>query len=149
VKLRNPQFEGQDEDEGSETPASRVLSRRPVNAQLAQFLEENPQDARAIINKTIAAMRGAPMGARKARELRRGAVGARQLVASGASSPTARFATPRPPSSTSSRAIGGPAARIWAATATYQAILPLRGKIINSEKKPDQQVSLEQRDPGR
>src|SRR5579859_2038825 len=69
VKLRNPQFEGQTKTKLG-NPGVEGLVQTTVNAQLAQFLEENPQDARAIINKTIAAMR-ARMAARKARELTR------------------------------------------------------------------------------
>src|SRR5581483_11283175 len=67
VKLRNPQFEGQTKSKLG-NPGVEGLVQTTVNAQLAQFLEENPQDARAIITKTIAAMR-ARMAARKAREL--------------------------------------------------------------------------------
>src|SRR5260221_1688187 len=69
VKLRNPQFEGQTKTKLG-NPGVEGLVQTTVNAQLSQFLEENPQDARAIINKTIAAMR-ARMAARKARELTR------------------------------------------------------------------------------
>ena len=69
VKLRNPQFEGQTKTKLG-NPGVEGLVQTTVNQNFAQFLEENPQDARAIINKTIAAMR-ARMAARKARELTR------------------------------------------------------------------------------
>src|SRR5436853_7836212 len=69
VKLQNPQFEGQTKTKLG-NPGIEGLVQTTVNANLARFLEENPQDARAIITKTIAAMR-ARMAARKARELTR------------------------------------------------------------------------------
>src|SRR5205085_948471 len=69
VKLRNPQFEGQTKTKLG-NPGIEGLVQTTVNARLAQFLEENPSDARAIANKAIAAMR-ARLAARKARELTR------------------------------------------------------------------------------
>ena len=69
VKLRNPQFEGQTKTKLG-NPGIEGLVQTTVNAKLAAFLEENPQDARAICNKAIAAMR-ARLAARKARELTR------------------------------------------------------------------------------
>src|SRR2546423_9273969 len=69
VKLRNPQFEGQTKTKLG-NPGVESLVQTTVNQNFAQFLEENPQDARAIVNKAIAAMR-ARLAARKARELTR------------------------------------------------------------------------------
>ncbi|MES1248241.1 MAG: ATP-binding protein, partial [Actinomycetota bacterium] len=69
VKLANPQFEGQSKAKLG-NPGIEGLVQTTVNAQFAQFLEENPQDAKAICNKAIAAMR-ARLAARKARELTR------------------------------------------------------------------------------
>src|SRR4029077_11743329 len=69
VKLRNPQFEGQTKTKLG-NPGVEGLVQTTVNSSLSQFLEENPQDARAICNKAIAAMR-ARLAARKARELTR------------------------------------------------------------------------------
>src|SRR2546423_3699117 len=69
VKLRNPQFEGQTKTKLG-NPGVESLVQTTVNQNFAQFLEENPQDARAIVNKAIAAMR-ARLSARKARELTR------------------------------------------------------------------------------
>src|SRR5258708_5759738 len=67
VKLRNPQFEGQTKTKLG-NPGIEGLVQTTVNAGLAQFLEENPADARAMANKTTASMR-ARLAARKAREL--------------------------------------------------------------------------------
>jgi len=131
VKLRNPQFEGQTKTKLG-NPGVEGLVQTTVNAQLAQFLEENPQDARAIINKTIAAMR-ARMAARKAREL------TRRKSALDSSSLPGKLAdcSIRDPESAELYIVEGDSAGGSAKMGrdrTYQAILPLRGKIINSEK---------------
>src|SRR5919202_5017147 len=67
VKLRNPQFEGQTKTKLG-NPGIRGLVEQTVNEKLAQFLEENPSEAKRIIEKAIAASR-ARQAARKAREL--------------------------------------------------------------------------------
>jgi DNA gyrase subunit B len=131
VKLRNPQFEGQTKTKLG-NPGVEGLVQTTVNAQLAQFLEENPQDARAIINKTIAAMR-ARMAARKAREL------TRRKSALDSSSLPGKLAdcSIRDPEAAELYIVEGDSAGGSAKMGrdrTYQAVLPLRGKIINSEK---------------
>ena len=90
VKLRDPQFEGQTKTKLG-NPWVEGLVKQTVNARLAEFLEENPQDAKQIITKAVAA-RNARQAARKARELTR-----RKSALDGgrcrASSPTASSTT--------------------------------------------------------
>jgi DNA gyrase subunit B len=65
IKLRDPQFEGR-RRRSSEIRGSRVWSSRPVNAKLAEYLEENPTDARQVIQKAIAARTRARLPRRRA-----------------------------------------------------------------------------------
>ena len=131
VKLRNPQFEGQTKTKLG-NPGIEGLVQTTVNSSLSQFLEENPQDARAICNKAIAAMR-ARLAARKARELTR-----RKSALEGSSLPgKLADCSIRDPAAAELFIVEGDSAGGSAKTGrdrTYQAILPLRGKIINSEK---------------
>jgi len=131
VKLRNPQFEGQTKTKLG-NPGIEGLVQTTVNQNFGQFLEENPTDARAICNKAIAAMR-ARLAARKAREL------TRRKSALDSSSLPGKLAdcSIRDPESAELFIVEGDSAGGSAKTGrdrTYQAILPLRGKIINSEK---------------
>src|SRR5437870_5260747 len=69
VKLRNPQFEGQTKTKLGNPPIESLV-KTVVNQKLAEFLEENPTEARQIITKAVSAAR-ARMAARKARALTR------------------------------------------------------------------------------
>src|SRR3954464_7576984 len=69
VKLQDPQFEGQTKTKLGNPWVTGLVSTA-VNQKLAEFFEENPTDAKQIINKAIAAQR-ARQAARKARELTR------------------------------------------------------------------------------
>jgi DNA gyrase subunit B len=131
VKLANPQFEGQTKAKLG-NPQIAGLVESVVNAKLAEFLEENPQDARQIIMKAVAAQR-ARQAARKARELTR-----RKSALEGSSLPgKLADCTIRNPEDAELYIVEGDSAGGSAKMGrdrTYQAILPLRGKIINSEK---------------
>jgi DNA gyrase subunit B len=130
VKLQNPQFEGQTKTKLG-NPWVKGFVESTVNAKLSEFLEENPTDARQIIQKAISAAR-ARQAARKARDLtrRKGAFGGEIAK---------KFADcqVRDPELAELFIVEGNSAGGAAKDArdkSNQAILPLRGKIINSEK---------------
>jgi DNA gyrase subunit B len=131
VKLRNPQFEGQTKTKLG-NPGVEGLVRTAVNEKLAQFLEENPTDARQIITKAAAA-RTARQAARKAREL------TRRKSALESSSLPGKLADCQinDPEAAELYLVEGNSAggsAVEARDRIFQAILPLRGKVINSEK---------------
>ena len=131
MKLRNPQFEGQTKTKLG-NPGIAGLVEKIVNQQLAEFLEENKTEARQIVTKAIAA-RNARQAARKARELTR-----RKSALENASLPgKLADCTIKDPDSAELFIVEGDSAGGSAKQARdrmTQAILPLRGKIINSEK---------------
>ncbi len=131
VKLTNPQFEGQTKTKLG-NPGVRGLVQTVVNEKLKQFLEENPQDARQVINKTISAAR-ARQAARKARELTRRKSALESMSLPG----KLADCSINDPEAAELFIVEGDSAGGSAKMGrdrTYQAILPLRGKIINSEK---------------
>ncbi|HKA26823.1 MAG TPA: DNA topoisomerase (ATP-hydrolyzing) subunit B [Gaiellaceae bacterium] len=131
IKLHEPQFEGQTKTKLG-NPWVRGLVEQTVNVKLAEFLEENAAEAKQIINKAVAA-RNARQAARKARELtrRKSALDSMSLPGKLAD------CSINDPSSAELYLVEGNSAggsAIDARDRTFQAILPLRGKVINSEK---------------
>ena len=131
VKLREPQFEGQTKTKLG-NPSIRGIVEAACNAKLSEYLEEHPNEARAIVNKLVAASR-ARQAARKAREL------IRRKTALGGGGLPGKLAdcSISDPSSAELYLVEGDSAggsAVEARDRSFQAILPLRGKIINVEK---------------
>jgi DNA gyrase subunit B len=131
VKLAEPQFEGQTKTKLG-NPGMEGLLKQVVNQKLAQYLEENPQDARQIITKAIDAAR-ARQAARKARELTR-----RKSALEGASLPgklaDCEISDPEAAELFLVEGDSAGGSAVDARDRLFQAILPLRGKVINAEK---------------
>ncbi len=131
VKLREPQFEGQTKTKLG-NPSIRGIVESACNAKLGEYLHEHPDEARAIVNKLIAASR-ARQAARKAREL------IRRKTALGGGGLPGKLAdcSLSDPSAAELYLVEGDSAggsAVEARDRSFQAILPLRGKIINVEK---------------
>jgi DNA gyrase subunit B len=130
VKLHDPQFEGQTKTKLGNPPI-KGLVEEIVNRKLAEFLEENPPEARRIISKTINAAR-ARAAARKARDLTR-----KSALENSTLPGKLADCTVKDPSLAEIFVVEGDSAGGSAKQArdrNTQAVLPLRGKIINVEK---------------
>ena len=131
VKLRRPQFEGQTKTKLGNTEI-RSFVERVTNDKLAGWLEEHPAEGRAIVQKSLQAAR-ARLAARQARDLTR-----RKSLLESASMPgKLADCSSRNPEEAELFIVEGDSAGGSAKKArnpAFQAILPIRGKILNVER---------------
>lgn len=131
IKIENPQFEGQTKQKLGNSEARNAVET-VVSEQLKYYLEQNPSVAKIICEKSILAQR-ARAAARKARDLAR-----RKTALEGASLPgKLADCSDKNPENCEIYIVEGDSAGGSAKTArarATQAILPLRGKILNVEK---------------
>ena len=137
VKVAEPQFEGQTKTKLGNDEVSAAVDQA-VSAALGHYLEENPKDARAIVQKVILAAT-ARHAARHARELVQ-----RKTVLSGAGLPgkladcSSRDRSIAEIFFVEGDSAGGTAKQ--GRDRNFQAIMPLRGKILNIEKAQEHKM---------
>ncbi|MDD5447645.1 MAG: DNA topoisomerase (ATP-hydrolyzing) subunit B [Actinomycetota bacterium] len=131
VKLKEPQFEGQTKTRLG-NPDIKGFVESTVGARLSEFLEENPSESKKILDKILAAAK-ARQAARQAREL----VRRQNSLDSGTLPGKLADCSATDPSVAEIFLVEGDSAGGSAKQArdrSFQAILPLRGKILNVEK---------------
>jgi DNA gyrase subunit B len=131
VKLREPQFEGQTKTKLGNTEA-KTFVQKVVGERLGDWFDSHPTDARDVIRKAIQAS-AARMAARKAREATR----RKGLLESGGMPGKLRDCQSRSPEESEIYIVEGDSAggsAVRGRDPQTQAILPLRGKILNVER---------------
>ncbi len=131
VKLAEPQFEGQTKTKLGNTIAKSFV-QRIAGDQLGDWFDRNPTQARDVIRKAIQAS-AARLAARKAREQTR----RKGLLESGGMPGKLRDCSSKDPSLSEIFMVEGDSAggsAVQGRNPEFQAILPLRGKILNVEK---------------
>ncbi|WP_062204961.1 DNA topoisomerase (ATP-hydrolyzing) subunit B [Demequina salsinemoris] len=131
VKLGEPQFEGQTKTKLGNTEA-KTFVQRVVGDQLTDWLDSHPNEAKEIVRKSIQAS-AARMAARKAREATR----RKGLLESGGMPGKLRDCSSKDPSISEIFLVEGDSAggsAVRGRNPATQAILPLRGKVLNVER---------------
>jgi len=142
VKVKDPQFEGQTKGRLG-NPEVKGAVEQVVGRKLVEFLEDNPNDGAAIINKSTTAAR-ARAAAKKARDL----VIRKNAMDGGSLPGKLADCTEKDPASSEIYIVEGESAGGSAKMGRdrqFQAILPLRGKILNVEKaRPERMLAHEE-----
>ena len=137
VKVPEPQFKGQTKGELGNSEVTGIVSRSVGDA-LMVFLEENPNEARRIVDKVILAAT-ARHAARKAREM----VQRKNVLTGGGLPGKLADCSSRDPGEAEIFLVEGDSAGGTAKQGrdrNFQAILPLRGKILNVEKAMEHKI---------
>ncbi len=130
VRVPNPQFEGQTKTKLGNSEVKSIVAS-VCNEQLGEYLEQNPQVAKQILSKAVEAAR-AREAARRARDLSRKKDGISIMMAGKLAECQSKKPEERELFIVEGDSAGGSAKQ--GRDRSFQAILPLRGKIMNVEK---------------